>query len=280
MPRRRCAIALGALGCALLVSVHGSAAADLSLQDRIEAQTAIERVYHSHRTDHRSFEQEVPSAVIEEKVRTYLLQSMALERIWHTPVTSAMLEAEMKRIARNTRYPDRLEEINTALGNDPLLIQECFVRPSLVNRLARSFFAGDREIHRRERLEAEQLRDQIENGDLDSSDDHARKIVLRNEEGDELDDAIRAKPPALVANSQLITTDSGRSIHLRESGEAFDISVIEDEGESHYRVPKKSWDSWWGETTATLGEPEEPSTGPPSMISYRKDPRRSDLRSG
>jgi len=120
-----------------------TAAREISSEDRIRAQAAIERVYYQYQVGAtRSFEQAVPRAILEAKVRTYLEQSVALGARWGTPVTSEMLHAEMRRIARNTRLPDRLEEIYAALGHDDALVEECFARPLLVQRMLRSFENG------------------------------------------------------------------------------------------------------------------------------------------
>src|SRR5437667_7716777 len=82
---------------------------DLTFEDRVKAQEAIERVYYSHQIGARKpFEQAVPRSVLEKKVRVYLKQSVALERFWHTPVTDEMLRKEMDRMARGSEMPDRL----------------------------------------------------------------------------------------------------------------------------------------------------------------------------
>ena len=120
---------------------------DLSFEQRVEAQRAIQRVYHGHLVGSQlPFEEGVSREVLEGKVRTYLKQSAALERFWGTPVTDAMLQAEMARIARDTRLPERLIEIYHALGDDPFVIKETFVRAALVDRLARGFFPTDQRV--------------------------------------------------------------------------------------------------------------------------------------
>jgi N-acetylneuraminic acid mutarotase len=129
----------------LLDLSHSDASArELDIEDRIQAQEAIERTYYTHQTGAtRTFEQATPRPVIEKKVRTYLAQSVALEQIWNTPVTADMLDREMQRIAAGTRMPDRLRELYAALGDDSFLVAECLARPLLVDRLTRGFFASD-----------------------------------------------------------------------------------------------------------------------------------------
>ena len=108
----------------------------LSFAERLDAQRAIERVYHAGRIGStRPFEQAVPTALLARKVRTYLAQSAALEA-QGVPLTGAALRRELERIAAGTRFPERLQMIYTALHDDSFLIQETFVRAELAGRLA------------------------------------------------------------------------------------------------------------------------------------------------
>ena len=116
----------------------------VSLAERITAQEAIERVYYGHQLDaRRAFEQAVPRALLERKVRDALAKSVLLERRWNVEIGDAALQQELQRIAADTRLPERLREIYDALGHDPRLVKEAFVRPVLVDRLARRRFASD-----------------------------------------------------------------------------------------------------------------------------------------
>src|SRR5262249_15492678 len=91
----------------------------------------------------KPFEEAVPRAVLERKVLTYLEQSVALETIRHTPVTAEMLGQEQFRIERDTRFPERLQELYAALGSDSVLVQECLIRPVLVGRMTRGLAVTD-----------------------------------------------------------------------------------------------------------------------------------------
>ena len=85
------------------------------LAGRVAAQRAVERVYYAHQiaaTD--PFDTARPPAFLEERVLRTLRLSAALESIWHTPITAEMLWSETERIARDTRFPDRLREIYAA----------------------------------------------------------------------------------------------------------------------------------------------------------------------
>src|SRR5213594_2764659 len=106
------AAALAAVFCS---SASLLQARDLTFQDRVQAQEAIERVYYSHQIGAAlPFERAVPRAAIEAKVRRTLKLSGALERIWNAPVTRLALERELQRIARDSRLADQLEEIYRA----------------------------------------------------------------------------------------------------------------------------------------------------------------------
>src|SRR5262245_42918541 len=151
----------------------------LSFDERVRAQEAIERVYYSHQIGAtKPFEEAVPRSVLEGKVRQYLRQSAALEKLWHTPVTASMLERELDRTARGTRMPERLGELYRALGNDPFLIQECLARPTLVDRLARNFYAFDERIHATARIEAGLLHAGLQRDGVEAYASDRRRTVV------------------------------------------------------------------------------------------------------
>ena len=94
----------------------------------------------------------------ERRVLSYLRQSAALEALWQRPITDADLRRELNRIVTGTQMPDRLQAVFQALGNDPVLILECFARPSLVDRLIRNRYDFDPALHAPERARAEAVR--------------------------------------------------------------------------------------------------------------------------
>src|SRR4029453_18427976 len=90
------ALFAGFAAISLLVSIVS--ARELTFEDRVKAQEAIERVYYSHQIGAtKPFEQAVPRAVIEKEVTTYLKETVALEKIWHTEVTADTLRREAER---------------------------------------------------------------------------------------------------------------------------------------------------------------------------------------
>jgi N-acetylneuraminic acid mutarotase len=119
-------------------------ARDLTFEERVAAQEAIERVYFTHRAPaDASFDATVSRATVEAKVLDALRLSQALAVVWNRPVTAGALESELRRIESSSAMPERLHELFGALSDDPVLIRECLVRPALEERLARSFFASD-----------------------------------------------------------------------------------------------------------------------------------------
>ncbi len=127
-----------ASACLSFALVLSSAFAGMSFEERVDAQAAIDRVYHAHQIGGSlPFERAVPRAALEEKVRAYLAKNAQLERRRDSAITPQMLERELRRMARETRMPARLKELFASLDDDPFLVQECLVRPALVERLAR-----------------------------------------------------------------------------------------------------------------------------------------------
>ena len=125
----------------------------LTFEDRVAYQRAIEEVYWHHRIWPKensgakpSLDNVMSQAQIEAKVRDYLRNSRALELYSQRPITPEELQAEMDRIARNTRQPDMLREIFAALGNDAAVIAECVARPVLAERLVRELSARDEQF--------------------------------------------------------------------------------------------------------------------------------------
>jgi N-acetylneuraminic acid mutarotase len=70
------------------------------------------------------------------KVEDYLKKSNALDLIYQRPITKEQMQAEMNRMAAETKDPELLRELWAALGNDPYRIAECFARPILIDQLA------------------------------------------------------------------------------------------------------------------------------------------------
>jgi N-acetylneuraminic acid mutarotase len=118
---------------ALVLATPGSRAGDrgLTFEERVAAQEAIERVHHARQVgETRAFEQACPDSLLKAKVLRYLEASKGLA------ITPAMLRAEVDRMKRRTRFPDRLAELFAALNDDPILIEECLARPLLAARAA------------------------------------------------------------------------------------------------------------------------------------------------
>ena len=119
---------LGSAGWVALAAIVAQGAVaqprGLTFEQRVRAQEAIERLYYDHQIGAtRPFEEAIPRAVLEKKVRTFLKQSVALEAFWKTPVTGDLLRRELERMAAKSRMPERLRQLYAVLGNDPLLIQ-------------------------------------------------------------------------------------------------------------------------------------------------------------
>src|SRR5881394_3000687 len=81
---------------------------------------------------------------LENKVAGYLRDSIALED-HRQPITAEQLQAEMDRMARDTKQPEVLRELFEALGNDPLVIAECLARPVLSERMVANFYPHDKQ---------------------------------------------------------------------------------------------------------------------------------------
>ena len=125
-----------------------------SFAERVAYQRAIEDVYWRHRIWPKENPDPKPAldavmsqAQLENKVAGYLRDSLALEDYWQQPITAEQLQAEMDRMARDTKQPEVLRELFEALGNDPAVIAECLARPILAERLIADLSAQDQTRH-------------------------------------------------------------------------------------------------------------------------------------
>jgi len=149
----------------------------LTFAERVNYQRAIEEVYWRHRLWPKENSKPKPSldevmsqAQLGKKVEDYLRDSQALEVYSQTPIAPEQLQAEMERMARNTKQPEVLRELFEALGNDPFVIAECVARPVLTERMVadptvvagvspapRSLFAADTAASTENRINATNL---------------------------------------------------------------------------------------------------------------------------
>src|SRR5436189_5213774 len=146
-----------ALSSAFQSSNSESQARAFSFAERVAYQRAIEDVYWRHRIWPRnggenpdpkpSLDAVMSQAQLENKVTGYLRDSLALEDYWQRPITAEQLQAEMDRMARDTKQPEVLQELFEALGNDPAVIAECLARPILAERFITDVSAQDQSRH-------------------------------------------------------------------------------------------------------------------------------------
>src|SRR5262245_9436771 len=85
----------------------------LTFEERVNCQKAIEEVYWRHRIWPKERKDAKPSldavmsqAQLEKKVADYQRSSQALEDYWQQPVTPEQLQAEMDRMAQQTKQPE------------------------------------------------------------------------------------------------------------------------------------------------------------------------------
>lgn len=169
----RKALRMGAI--ALLSTLAGSAGIFSSVPvpsppshaERIEALLALEQVRYNHQEwPESNTEPKPPLAELfsrEEAARrvdSHLRMGSALRNLWREEITPEEIQAEMDRMARSSKLPDRLQEYWAALGNDPLTFAEVLVRPLLTEQRLRERYAWDRDLHAslRDKAEAEVAR--------------------------------------------------------------------------------------------------------------------------
>jgi hypothetical protein len=127
--------------------------------------SALERVYHAHRTGTKEpFEQAMPQALLERLVREDMRKEAVLRKVYALEITPATLAAEVQRIDTTSRAPEMLAEIKHALGDDAERFAHTMARPILVERELRSRFDNDDRLHAEKRHEAVRARASLRAG--------------------------------------------------------------------------------------------------------------------
>jgi hypothetical protein len=149
---RRIATILVAFGFVCVGAPTG--ARTLGFEERVAAQKAIEQVYWNHRIWPKGNPGPKPplSAVLsDEQIRARVedahAKSNALETLWQQPISHDEIQAEMDRMAAETRAPEILQELFDALGDDPDVIAEALARPNLADERIRKAYARDPRFH-------------------------------------------------------------------------------------------------------------------------------------
>ena len=248
----------------------------LSFEERVKAQEAIERVYYNHRIWPKDnpepkppFEKMVPKAVIEAKVTDYLKKCNALDKFWQRPIEPKQLQAEMDRMAKQSKDPATLKELFAALKDDPYLIAECLARPSLTEHLIQNWYWYDSRFQREAREMAEKALEDLKGGDFRTypTGEYSHLVVSV---GDDVDDFL-PKPGEEVHNGIIkLSSPSDEyeqyaaelpepgGIVIKEERDAFMVQrTITKESQiaevEQRRFNKATFNAWWQNEQQSLG---------------------------
>jgi N-acetylneuraminic acid mutarotase len=253
-------------------STHASteailSARDLSLEERITYQQRVESVYWQHQIWGKenqktkpSLEEVMPNAVIRAKAEDAVRRSLALEHVWKRPVTPEQLQAEMDRMARDTQNAGLLRELWAALDNDPSLVAEILARPLLADRLIRSSYAHDENIHGEVRRRAQNSLEQHGDRLSEMDGDYAEIELIKVKDGEGLSADRRSKraislPPEkwneaarTYSSTENATSNRGARFHEEETNVSI-TRVLSNDGErlvlARVSWKKQPFDEWW-----------------------------------
>jgi hypothetical protein len=139
---RKVLVCLALVAATAWFAAPAAQARDLTFEERVAAQEAIEQVYWSHRIWPREnpgpkplLSSVMPVEALRAKVEDYLKKSNALETWWRRPITTQQLQAELDRMSAGTHDGAMLRELYAALGDDPFVVAETLARQTLAGRL-------------------------------------------------------------------------------------------------------------------------------------------------
>ena len=245
-----------------------AAARDLTFDDRVRYQRAIEDVYWKHRiwpaenpAPKPALSEVMTDAATRQTVEDDLKKAKALEVLWQRPITADQLQAELDRLVRETRDGATLSEIFAALGNDPETIAQSFARPVLVDRLLRDWYAHDSRFHGALRQRAEAALSGC--GDATcmremggtytettyGPEQHSKRFPN--------DRVVRLEPADLTTVRGTFKTPIGRVGAIEETWDSFTVrALIAEDGDGFTTAtvtwPKESFNTWWEGRRASL----------------------------
>jgi len=271
----------------------------LSFADRVQCEQRLEKVKWRHRIwpvenpgAKPALEELLPETALRARVADQLDRSMALEVFWSRLLSGEQLQAEVNRIARDSRAPELLRELFTALDNDPLLIAECLARPILVDRLLRNAYARDARFHGTLRVQAEAALLAHRDGTTASGEAVASEWRLATggspasgtEESVELDTERWREQIVRLATSFGISVGSGEDLTaealveaipvgrfsgLVEENERYFATIVSGKDADRLRLTTVSWDkrpfeAWWiAEARPTVKRQRHHAVAPP-----------------
>lgn len=269
---------------AALVSVGVSLSAgarDITLEDRLAAQKAIEQVYWNHRVWPKEnpgakppLSAVMPDRAIRAKVEDYLAKSNALETWWRRPITAEQLQAELDRMTKNTQDGAILNELYRALENDAGLIAETLARQTLAERLIRNWYASDTRFHADTKAKAAAARTACDGaaclkampGDYSETtwtrrDDRGRRLPGPKDATVALGADDWADQLKRFATRFGVTSGSlpvGRLGDLDETADGFSVTAVLAQRDGELTTasvvwPKRSFDAWWDGERGAIG---------------------------
>ncbi|MFN7967536.1 MAG: hypothetical protein U0V87_17815 [Acidobacteriota bacterium] len=202
------------------------------------------------------------------KVDDTLRQLSLLQARWGYTLTPALLQAELDRMARDTRDPAQLAALWQNLHNDADLIGASLVMPRLIEPLIRRYYARDRELHNDVRTRAERERLALINhvdpkslGVVTLSIDYlfsggpktttqSGQVVLDAQGWNALVSRLSAMWPGNGDSPSPASLPLHQWSPLREASNSFYSVSLTDKGDGRLRVvsaswPKRSFDTWW-----------------------------------
>ena len=248
-----------------LMSGAQAATGHLSFADLQQCRVVLEELRWSHTdwpatnpTPKPPRSEQISDAEIGRKLDDSLRMEAALADLYRVQMDASALQTELNRIAVNTKAPERLREIYTALGNDPARIAECMVRPELAERRLREGYAHDARFHGALREKAESALEQgadakalADSGGIE----HTVTLVLREDEAtsafegsspDEIAldaEAFASEYARLLAVASKRETDPAplSTTRLRETESAFIEEALLSATDQKLVVRSRSW---------------------------------------
>ncbi|MEJ5166101.1 MAG: kelch repeat-containing protein [Thermoanaerobaculia bacterium] len=272
----------------------------LSLEERAKYKMKIEEVYQRIRTEGKN--SSLPDLnFFKQEAEKDLKYSNALKIYFNFEIKQENLQAELERMAKNSKQPEVLRKIFEALNNDPELIAEVFVRSILSRRLLENYYYNDYRMHKEWK---ENILKEIENVKIALdlkylSGNYSERIIwrenkkwahpsistvnLNNQEFEDFLGKLEKKflKPSYYQKDRRDILEPGAVSRIIEDREGITVIGVLDRGKDYIKIgvihwQKKKFHKWWKEVQNSIPSSMELKSASFQMPNLRTDGCRDD----
>ncbi len=251
----------------LLFTISGFAEKNASKSDYMSYYLKCHQLYLSHKwsqqywpTENKQTKPKFSQVYSQEHVTEMITDSWMMERalseLFSYKIIRTMLQADLNRMAKNSRDPSGLKALFNAMKDDPELIANCVSRPYLIKKKLRDKFAWSKKQHmetnRKANLEMDRLltHGQTEEGVLSEKTYQLHEQHKEGEPQHKFSGEVQLLDKAAFEQFMLIAKQPNQKPTILESKDSFfyeRLKFLDHQSITFEKTswPKEAFDDWW-----------------------------------